>query len=374
MSSAPAGSAYDPMPIDMPAPAQWFLTTTRRLGPLWRALSPLEAATLGARYRAARVDRPNYVFGIARAGTTITLEILGTHPHAATQTYRDMVFPYLPYWWRRFGPRAVGLAGDTPQERPHGDRIMVTADSVETVEEPLWDLFFRHLHDETRSNVLDETAQAPAFERFYQRYLRILIASQPGTRFTTKNNYYVARARYLLKLAPDARLFLVVRDPVTHIASLMKMDRKLGGVTPANVRVMHGLGHYEFSPGKRFINVGDTARIREIRARFDAGQPAQGWALYWASIYGHLADQLERDPLVREAALVLRYEDLCADPGAQVDRLLAHARFDPAPYAARREHYLRALSAPDYYQPPFGPAEVADIRAITGATAARFGY
>jgi hypothetical protein len=362
------------MPIDMPAPAQWFLTTTRQLGPLWRALAPLEAASLGEGYRAARVDRPNYVFGIARAGTTITLEILGTHPDAATQTYRDMVFPYHPHWWRRFGPRAIGLAGDTPQERPHGDRIMVTAESVETVEEPLWDLFFPHLHDETRSNVLDAGTSNPAFERFYRRYLRILIASRGGTRFTTKNNYYVARTGYLLKVSPDARLFLVVRDPVTHIGSLMKMDHKLGHVTPTMVRVMHGLGHYEFSPGKRFVNVGDTAAIREIRARFAAGKSAQGWALYWASIYGYLADRLAQDDALCAATLLQRYEDLCADPGGQVDRLLAHAQYDPEPYVARRAHYLSALSAPTYYEPPFGAPEAADIRAITREAAARYGY
>lgn len=370
-----AADPYAPMPVDMPAPAYWFLVGTRRLAPLWRQLGRLEALSLGRRYREAIIDRPIYVYGIARSGTTITLEILSRHPDAAIQQYRDMVFPFLPYWWRRFGPKNAGLVGDTPQERPHGDGIIVTSESVETVEEPLWQsVLGERLHDETRSNLMTAADSQPRFEAVYRDYLRKLIACQPGHRFTTKNNYYVARAAYLKRLFPDARLFLVVRDPVTHIGSLMRMDRKLAHVNDANIRVMRGLGHWEFGPGKRFVNCGDDAAIREVRRLLAADRVPQAWAHYWASVYGFLHRQLSEDAALARDTLVVRHEDLCARPGEQVDRLLAHAQHDPAPFGEWRDHYVRTLRTPDYYEPPFSAADREDIRAITRDAAAAFGY
>jgi hypothetical protein len=370
----PTARSVEPIELGMPDPAVRFVMATRRLVPVWRVLGAVEALTLGERYRAARIDRPLYVCGIARSGTTITLEMLGSHPDSACESYRDFVMPYLPYWWRRFGPENVGLASDEPKERLHRDGLLVTKDSPETIEEVLWQGFWPDLHDERRSNVVDESASNPAFERFYRRHLRKLLACDPGkSRFATKNNYYVTRLGYLRKLFPDLRLFFVVRDPKTHIASLMKLDRMFSRATEREVRLMHALGHYEFGPGKRFVNVGDDAVIREIRRLWAARREVAAWAVYWNSVYAHVGSEL-RKPGIAAAATVIRFEDLCERPGETIDRVIAHAELDRVGFAERRVHYLATLRAPTYYRPDFTVDEAADIAAITRPSRERFGY
>ena len=102
------------------------------------------------------------------------------------------------------------------------------------------------------------------------------------------------------------------------------------------------------------------------------GDEVEGWARYWAYIYGHMADRLAANPALRDAALVVRFEELCRSPRAMLDRTLAHCRLDATP--AWLEQRSAAIRFPSYYQPGFAAAELATIERHTADTAARFGY
>lgn len=68
------------------------------------------------------IDRPIFICGLARAGTTILLELLAQHPDTGTFRYQDFSFPMLPTWWDKMN----GASNSTPVERSHKDRINVT--------------------------------------------------------------------------------------------------------------------------------------------------------------------------------------------------------------------------------------------------------
>ena len=60
-----------------------------------------------------------------------------------------------------------------------------------------------------------------------------LVASQTGaSRYAAKNNYNLTRMEYLLKVNPGAKFLLYIRNPVNHIASLMKQHRLLCNAPP----------------------------------------------------------------------------------------------------------------------------------------------
>src|SRR5256885_4140884 len=71
-----------------------FETASVRLG-------NVESRLLRRRLRAHPVDRPLYVTGPARAGTTITPELLSPHRDVATHPHRALAPPYPPYPWNR---------------------------------------------------------------------------------------------------------------------------------------------------------------------------------------------------------------------------------------------------------------------------------
>ena len=120
-----------------------------------------------------------------------------------------------------------------------------------------------------------------------------------------------------------------MRDPVWHIASLMKQHRLFCTGERGNRRAidyMRRAGHFEFGLDLRPINTGNDETVREIQALWDRGEEVRGWARYWAMVYGYVAEVLEADPALREAAMVLRYEDLCGRPEQTIRKMLAHCR------------------------------------------------
>src|SRR5262245_34838488 len=108
------------------------------------------------------IDRPIYVTGLARSGTTILLETLEQHPDTTTHRYRDFPFLFTPYFWNRWVDM-VPRKSEQPEERSHGDGIAVTSESPEAFEEVLWMAFFAELHDPSSSEVLDRSASHAAF-------------------------------------------------------------------------------------------------------------------------------------------------------------------------------------------------------------------
>jgi hypothetical protein len=359
-----------------PAGARAVTGLGSRLGGLMRGLGHLETRLMRRRLAGWPVDRPIYVCGIARAGTTVTLELLHRHPEVATHRYFHLPLPQIPCWSARL-VQALPLEEAPAVERIHADRLRVTKDSPEMVEERLWMAYFPDLHSERRSGVLDARASNPRFTRAYADHIRKLCCSQGRPRYAAKNNNLITRLPYLVRLFPDARILLVVRRPLAHVASLEKQQRlfeRLCADDPRLARYMAIVGHYEFGPHQRFLHAGDDHAIARVRACWDAGQRAEAWGRYWACLYGHVRDALDADPTLAATTHVVRYEDLCRDSGPVIDALLRHAALDPAPFAPVRAHYAATLTEPDYYRHGFSGAEVATIEELTAAVAARYGY
>jgi hypothetical protein len=340
----------------------------------WIRLGSLETALLDSALSDVRIDRPIYVTGLARSGTTILLETLARHPDVATHRYRDFPLLFTPYLWNRWLD-LVPRKPEAPAERSHGDGIAVTSESPEAFEESLWMAFFADQHDASASAVLDRSLRHPAFERFYRDHLRKLLAVRGGRRYVAKGNYNVTRIGYLAKLFPDARFVIPVRDPVWHVASLMKQHRLfLDGQrdNPRAVRHLRRVGHFEFGQDRRPINVGDAAATAEIAALWRAGEEVRGWARYWSHVHRYIADLIDRDPGLRAAIRIVRYEDLCAAPQAVLMDLLSHcglpAGSEFLSNAAARFHQ------PTYYRPRFSADELSIIAEEAAETARRFGY
>jgi hypothetical protein len=194
-------------------------------------------------------------------------------------------------------------------------------------------------------------------------------------RYAAKGNYNVTRVGYLAKLFPDARFVIPVRDPVWHIASLMKQHRLfLEGQrdNPAACRHLRRVGHFEFGEDRRPVRIGDGTTTREIVELWQAGEEVRGWARYWAQLHHYIADLMEREQGLQPAIRIVRYEDLCASPLATLRGVLDHCAL-PAqgPFLADA---AGRLHQPTYYRPRFSDADLAIIAEETAEAAGRFGY
>jgi hypothetical protein len=341
---------------------------------LWVGMGRIESRLLRSRLKQIEVDRPVFVTGLARAGTTLLLEFLADLPGVATHRYRDYPFAHVPYWWNRFvdmmpRPKEASL------ERSHRDGIYVTSDSPEAMEEILWMAFFDDIHNVARSNVLDSGCANGEFADFFRDSIKKLLLVRGCTRYVSKGNYNVTRLACLLSLFPDARIVIPVRHPVSHIASVIKQDRLFAESledNPAARAYLKTVGHFEFGPLRKPINTGDNSVIERIRSCWKDGDEIRGWAIYWSSVYGHLLRVMESDQKVAQASSIVRYEDLCAQPESALSAVVTHCEFVHCEEYVER--FAPRVRFPTYYQHGFQEDEIDIIEQECAAVAARFGY
>lgn len=340
----------------------------------WIRMGNLESRLLSDEIEDVDITRPIYISGLARSGSTILLEVLSRHGELACHRYSDYPLVFTPYWWNRLLER-MPKREVAPSERTHRDGIKVTPDSPEAFEEVLWMTFFAHLHDPSRSAVLDQTTSHPEFEAFYRDHIRKLLRVQGRARYLAKANYNLTRLEYLLELFPEARFVIPVREPVWHVASLMKQHALFcDGVRshPKALEHLRRVGHFEFGPDRRPVNAGDGPGVGDVVEAWRKGREVEGWARYWSLVYGHVAERLARNPRLQEAALIVRFEDLCRTPREIIAAVLEHCRLEvPSTWV---EDMARTIQAPSYYRPRFAPHELATIDRLTKTTATRFGY
>ena len=336
-------------------------------------LAALESRAVADHLAVQAIRSPVYIAGLARAGSTVLLEILYGTGAFASQCYADYPMLWTPYWWNRLRQR-LPRPRATPTQRAHGDRIEVTIDSPEAFEEPLWMHFFPGRHDPQVDQVLEPGAGDGRFEAFYRAHIGKLLAVHGRGRYLAKGNYNLARLPFLLTLFPDARLIVPLREPVAQVASLLKQDRlfcRAAAEDPAIDDHLRRTGHFEFGPGKRAENLGDAAAAAAIAAAFASGDGTDAYARQWQLSYGWLADRLDRDPALAAADHLVDYEALCRAPEPGLRALARHAVVPDADLPPLLARWLPRISPPDYYRPDLAPAQVERVRARCASTHAR---
>lgn len=336
--------------------------------PLWRRLADLESRIVRQETAQLTVDRPVYITSLPRSGTTIVTEMLAQHPDLSCHRYSDFPNVWTPYW-RNYLLQRARRSTPKKQERAHQDRIRINHDSPEAVEEVLWMHFFPSRHDVTVNQVLDGQVRNSEFDRFYQQHILKLLAIRRvngcvANRYLAKGNYNISRIRYILSLYPDAKFLVPVREPVHHVASLMRQQALFTRAAQADPRVPRQLamsGHFEFGPGRVAVNFGEPGATQATIDDWQQGREAQGWARYWAQTYQHVHDQLEEFPDLRKACLLFRYEDLCNHPESLIAAILAHCELPQKGFEAIRTQYLKRLSLPDYYPLEFSADDLRQI-------------
>jgi hypothetical protein len=341
-------------------------------GGVLQSLGELESAALRRRTDGIPIVAPVFLTGLARSGTTILLEELSKVPGVGTHQYRDFPFLMTPWIWNRF--LDIFRAARPPVERPHKDRIRITAESPEAFEEPIWQHFFPHLHSDAALHRLAGDRRSAEFECFFSDHIRKILLIRGRQRYLSKENYNVVRMEYLATVFPDARFIVPIRHPFTHVDSLVRQHVLFCSYASHDARIPRYLaaaGHYEFGPQRVPIRLSHEAGDR-IRAAWERGEDAAGYASQWAEIY-RFVDQLcsAANDLSRRI-FVVRYEDFCARPHDVMRGVLQHARLDPGEAIA--EHSLDHIALPQRGAADLPEEFRAQVWRETECVAERFGY
>lgn len=255
-----------------------------------------------------RGDRPVYVCGLARSGTTTLLRLLDESGAFRSLNYRDMPFVLAPNLWRRLSRSS---RRDTIRmERPHGDGILVDYDSPESFEEVFWRTFSRSACRNTDSygsaDVDDACLKAFADYRAIVAHPRTGAPTAPALRYLSKNNNNLLRLQALVR-EPTATILLAYRDPVATARSLHRLHAKFSvEADDAFTRqYMAWLGHHEFGPGHL-----PFAFAKPHMRKGLSPEAPDYWLDYWIAVYRGVLDQpLERTWLVHHDTLRAHPQD-----------------------------------------------------------------
>lgn len=344
-----------------------------RASAFWVSVGRAESSFLADEISEYRIDRPIFICGLARSGSTILLELLASLESVISHQYQDYPLVFAPVLWS-FLRRSMGARQSAPKERAHKDGLVVGPESPEAMEEPIWMHFFPSIHDPSVSNVLDRSASNPQFDAFYRKHIQCLLYLRKGRRYLAKGNYNVARLGYLAKLMPDARFIVPVREPIAHVVSLEKQHRLFCALETRDDRVlayMRRVGHFEFGLDRRPINFGDSSASRAVLDAWAAGDQIGGLALYWTQVYDYVLRLLQSDPDLARRSMIVRYDELCKDGAKILNEILEFSGLQ-VPKSVIMDLQAR-LHLPTYYRISYNAEERNRVHLITDGVANRIG-
>jgi hypothetical protein len=255
------------------------------------------------------IDRPMFVFGLPRTGTTLVINLLNEDParrcflrweafdsvppprsselHAGprfdqSQAQLDMVLEYAPH---------ISAVHHEDADSPTECQFAMSPSFCAQVYDSMYHIPSYH------DWLLHKADYLPAF-RYHKRLLQLLQAEAPG-RWTLKNPWHPLFLDALTAVYPDAQLVMTHRDPVDVVGSACSLLKVVRPMFTDSVDLN--------AIGKILIETFDTMIERTVAYREKHG---------WNSIYD------------------LQYTDLMRDPIGEMKRLYKH--FDE-PFTAEAE-------------------------------------
>ncbi|MEQ1879149.1 MAG: sulfotransferase, partial [Bdellovibrionia bacterium] len=269
----------------------------------------LERGLSRARPLVAKDGEHIFVAGLARSGTTVLMRALFDSGEFASLTYRDMPLVMAPGLWSRL--TGAFQTSMKPEERAHGDGILVDHDSPEALEEVFWRTFVgdRYLRPD---RLLVHSVDGERLADFTD-YVGLILRRYGRARYLSKNNNNVLRLPSLLGNFPNAKVLIPFRKPLQQAYSLREQDRRFLDVhrsDPFALSYMTWLGHHEFGGDHRPFQWSEEL-LGLARDGLDY------WLMQWIETYSRLLSVGRGNSRVRFVC----YEKLCENSAREFTQI-----------------------------------------------------
>jgi len=265
-----------------------------------------------------RIERPLFVLGLPRTGTTILHGLLAQDPGHRSPLAWEVGFPCPPPRQESYGddPRIGQMDRQLDQLRrlvPGFDAIHPMAarlpeECVAILALELQSVLFTTMYDIPSYLTWLEQQDMGSAYGFHLQFLQHLQSRRPAGRWVLKTPAHLMAIDALFEVYPDALIVQTHRDPIEVMASTASLHCTLRGVASDDVDPRH-TGRQQLEFWSRTLRRGMQARERR------AGQTGQFFDSY--------------------------YSDLLADPLACVRRMYEHFDLDLTDQAAQRmERFL----------------------------------
>ncbi len=314
-----------PQEIDTSTVSSDHLRTKR---PFVSFLSEIEEYLIGDR-AVSEIDRPIFVCGLARSGTTLLTEMLNSHPDTGSFLYRDHPFVRLPYFWSFL--HSIYYFGVKNKPRIHGDQINVGPDSPDAFEEQIWMDHLDNYFEKDHFEILPEDYSDSLLERDLSGSIRkILFVRGKKTRYLSKGNYNLLRLPYIAKLFPQAKFVVCFRNPIDHCRSLTRVHQRFNELAKelkSFNKKLKSMGHFEFGHNRKPIKI-SQAEYEQTLQYWNGGDDYSGYLCQWISIYTALLDEYLSQNTLAEKIALFHYDHFIKNTEAEFQALLSRLKLD----------------------------------------------
>ena len=237
-------------------------------------------------------QRPVFIIGLARGGTTAILNALFSSREFTTYTYRFMPMITMPLIIN-FLSRPTKTKRKKMHERAHKDGHQIDSNSPEAFDEIFFKLYFPEIYEQDEIRGIEPELLTKPFINFFRgninRLTSVPKAHQAKNidfglfRYVSKNNANISRINALKSMFPNASFILIFRDPMDHAKSLLRQHRlfsKLQKSDPFVLKYMNDIGHFEFGNNAKALRLG-----RKFVSKYSKDDLAY-WLDYWTYVYG----------------------------------------------------------------------------------------
>lgn len=287
--------------------------------------------------REISIDRPIFIVGCGRSGTTILYELLSGHPDLAWFSTYSQRWPQLPL---AIAPSKLHDLGQL--SRKYRDKLPRPVEGY-----PLWD-YCKPVANSPSDPPLTESDARPDDIARVRDMVATHLRYQGKPRFINKNTRNTRRIRYLDAIFKDALFVHIVRNPRATVNSLLKVD---------------------FWPDLKIWSERQvTPRQWEAAGNDSAVLAARLWS---AEVQRALDDSAM---LPDHRYVQLRYEDLMEHPEDILAGILAFCGLEWSERFSRFVASFRLANMNSKYDSQLSAERIARIDRVVAPVARRLGY
>jgi hypothetical protein len=231
----------------------------------------------------------------------------------------------MPYLWS-FANRFF-YAGIKEELRPHNDGLRIGPNSPDPFEEIIWKKYLDNYLDINSQFIKRGYSNNNLETSLKKNILKILYVRGNKKRYLSKGNYNITRIEYILKIFPDAKIILCIRNPYNHVESLVNVHNKFTDYCKKNkylVKQLNILSHFEFGPQRKPICL-NKINYNKILDLWSKSDHYLGYLIQWHDIYQMVLKKYLFSKKISKNILVIDNQDLLLKPKETITKILNFA-------------------------------------------------
>ena len=287
-----------------------------------------EIENLFIKSRNIEIDRPIFICGMPRSGTTFLLNLINNSNQVSSCTYGQLPFFKTPLTWNFF--KKFYYFGNQRFARLHDDGLQIDIDSPDAFEELIWAEALEKYNEFGFCRFLDETYSNHKLKKKLYFFIKKIIFINKKERYLSKGNYNVFRLNYIVNLFKDCKIILCYRNPSNTACSservhnrFLELSKKIVGFNEN----LHFLSHFEFGKNRKAIKIENNS-FKISTNLFEKNKNYEGYLHQWISLYQMIHQKYLSNQIFSKNLVLLNYDKFILDLEKNTKKLFSFCELD----------------------------------------------